>query len=166
MSRSNIVGGKNRLTKACLISSQVVITPGLSSLNQILASPARDDGKSFNLMASALVLPYQNFLHISSNLAMCLCGSARERPSNCQSLIMERWYPLTVKLSPRSTAKIAASGVGVIARLFPHMGWTSAIRKGRGFCTERQRAAPGGREIVKRLCWDGRGLRLAAPRVL
>ncbi|GKC44942.1 hypothetical protein Tco_1062664 [Tanacetum coccineum] len=29
---------------------------------------------------------------------MCLCGSARERPSNCRSLIMERWCPLIVKL--------------------------------------------------------------------
>nr|GEY97902.1 hypothetical protein [Tanacetum cinerariifolium] len=54
MSRSNIAGGKNQLTKACLISSQVDITPGLSSSNQILASPARDDGKSFSLMASTL----------------------------------------------------------------------------------------------------------------
>ncbi|GKF33134.1 hypothetical protein Tco_0106334 [Tanacetum coccineum] len=70
MSWSNIAGGKNRLTKACLISSQVVITPGLSSLNQILASPAMDDGKSFNLMASMLVLPYRNSLHISTNLAI------------------------------------------------------------------------------------------------
>nr|GEV71191.1 nucleotide-binding alpha-beta plait domain-containing protein [Tanacetum cinerariifolium] len=54
MNRSNIAGGKNRLTKAYLISSQVVITPGLSSLNQILASPVKDDGKSFSLMASTL----------------------------------------------------------------------------------------------------------------
>ncbi|GJX56516.1 retrovirus-related pol polyprotein from transposon TNT 1-94 [Tanacetum coccineum] len=60
MSRSNIAGGKNRLTKACLISSQVVITPGLSSLNQILSSPARDDGKSFSLMASALMVSFDD----------------------------------------------------------------------------------------------------------
>ncbi|GJY48133.1 hypothetical protein Tco_0438089 [Tanacetum coccineum] len=49
MSRSNIAGGKNRLTKACLISSQVAITPGLSSLNQILASLARDDGQNLDI---------------------------------------------------------------------------------------------------------------------
>nr|GEZ00192.1 reverse transcriptase domain-containing protein [Tanacetum cinerariifolium] len=60
---------------------------------------------------------------------MCLCGSARERPSNSRSLIMERWCPLTVKLSPRSTAMIAAPVVGATARLFPHMGWSSAIGK-------------------------------------
>ncbi|GKE38907.1 hypothetical protein Tco_1462312, partial [Tanacetum coccineum] len=112
-------------------SSQVVITPGLSSLNQILASPTRDDGKSFNLMASALVLPYRNIPHISTNSAMCLCGSARESLSNCRSLIMEIWCPLTVKVSPRSTATIAALRVGAMARLFPHMGWSSAIGKGR-----------------------------------
>ncbi|GJW32601.1 hypothetical protein Tco_0052633 [Tanacetum coccineum] len=82
----------------------MVITPGLSSLNQILASPARDDGKSFNLMASALVLPYRKIPHISTNSAMCLCRSAHERPSNYRSLIMERWCPLTVKLSPRCEA--------------------------------------------------------------
>ncbi|GKB37948.1 hypothetical protein Tco_0882890 [Tanacetum coccineum] len=42
---------------------------------------------------------------------------------------MERWCPLTVKLSPRSTAMIAAPGVGATARLFPYMGWSSAIGK-------------------------------------
>ncbi|GKC29261.1 hypothetical protein Tco_1036555 [Tanacetum coccineum] len=60
MSRSNIAGGKNQLTKAFLICSQVVITPGLSSFNHTLASPAMDDGKSLSLIASALVVPYQN----------------------------------------------------------------------------------------------------------
>ncbi|GJS50875.1 hypothetical protein Tco_0624237 [Tanacetum coccineum] len=44
---------------------------------------------------------------------------------------MERWCPLTVKLSSRSTATITAPGVGATARLFPYMGWSSAIRKGR-----------------------------------
>ncbi|GJX01782.1 hypothetical protein Tco_0185695 [Tanacetum coccineum] len=65
-----------------------------------------------------------------------------ERPSNCQSLIMERWCPLTVKLSPRSTATIAASGVGATARFFPHMGWSSAIGKGRRQ-EDRLEAVPG-----------------------
>ncbi|GKC68562.1 hypothetical protein Tco_1101160, partial [Tanacetum coccineum] len=39
---------------------------------------------------------------------MCLCGSALEHPSNCRSLIMEKWCPLTVKLSPRLTVTITA----------------------------------------------------------
>ncbi|GKF24290.1 hypothetical protein Tco_0076612 [Tanacetum coccineum] len=136
MSRLHIAGGKNWLMKACLISSQVVITSGLCSLNQILASPARDDGKSFNLMASAFVFPYQNIPHILTNLAMCLCGLARERSLNCRSLIMERWCPLTVKLSPRSTMTIAASGVAQ----------SSAGRQGdhREAVPGRQRTAPGG----------------------
>ncbi|GJR80823.1 hypothetical protein Tco_0151608 [Tanacetum coccineum] len=60
MSRSNSAGGKNRLTKAYLICSQVAIPPGISSLNHTLASSARDNGKSLSLIASALVLPYQN----------------------------------------------------------------------------------------------------------
>ncbi|GJW79279.1 hypothetical protein Tco_0140961 [Tanacetum coccineum] len=55
MSRSSITGRKNQLTKACLIYSQVAITPVLSSLNHTLASPAMDDGKSLSLIASALV---------------------------------------------------------------------------------------------------------------
>ncbi|GJV33858.1 zinc finger, CCHC-type containing protein [Tanacetum coccineum] len=42
---------------------------------------------------------------------------------------MERWCPLMVKLSPSSTATIASLGVGAMARLFPHMGWSSAIGK-------------------------------------
>ncbi|GJS59093.1 hypothetical protein Tco_0653877 [Tanacetum coccineum] len=64
---SNIASGKNRLMKACLICSQVVITPGLSSLNHTLASRTRDDGKSLSLIASALVVPYQNILQILTN---------------------------------------------------------------------------------------------------
>ncbi|GJU42463.1 hypothetical protein Tco_1195420 [Tanacetum coccineum] len=47
MSRSNIVGGKNWLTKACLICSQVAITPGHNSLYQRFVSLTRDDGKKF-----------------------------------------------------------------------------------------------------------------------
>ncbi|GJV43779.1 hypothetical protein Tco_1428315 [Tanacetum coccineum] len=35
-----------------------------------MASPAWDDGKSFNLMASVLVLPYRNIPHISTNSAI------------------------------------------------------------------------------------------------
>ncbi|GJT52909.1 hypothetical protein Tco_0987963 [Tanacetum coccineum] len=61
---------------------------------------------------------------------MCLCGLARERPSNYRSLIMEIWCPLTVKLSPRSTATIAALEVGATARLLPHMGWSLTNRNG------------------------------------
>ncbi|GJX39352.1 hypothetical protein Tco_0252655 [Tanacetum coccineum] len=70
MSRSNIAGGKNWLTKPCLICSQVAITQRLSSLNHTLASPARDDRKSLSLIASALVVPYQNIPQISMNLAI------------------------------------------------------------------------------------------------
>ncbi|GKE40186.1 hypothetical protein Tco_1463591 [Tanacetum coccineum] len=77
---------------------------------------------------------------------------------------MERWCPLTVKLSPRSTVKIAAPGVGATARLFPHMGSSLGIgnevasraveccaeRLGthRGVMLRRQSAAPGGSKVL------------------
>ncbi|GJR49651.1 hypothetical protein Tco_1400172 [Tanacetum coccineum] len=52
------------------------------------------------------------------------------------------WSVKIVKLSPRSTATIAASGVGATARLFPHMGWSSAIGKGRRQ-KDRRESVPG-----------------------
>ncbi|GKB16284.1 hypothetical protein Tco_0850207 [Tanacetum coccineum] len=81
MSRSNIAGGKNRLTKACLIPSQVVITLGLNSVYQTLATLERDDVKSFSLMESTW-LPYQNTTVNLMKFGVCAMLSARTRPSD------------------------------------------------------------------------------------
>ncbi|GJX48803.1 hypothetical protein Tco_0273993 [Tanacetum coccineum] len=70
MRRSNMAGGKKRLTKASPISFQVVITPLFSSLNQNFSSLVRDDGKSLSLMASTLVLSYRKMPQILTNSTM------------------------------------------------------------------------------------------------
>nr|GFC05079.1 hypothetical protein [Tanacetum cinerariifolium] len=108
--------------KACLICSQVVITPGLSSLNHTFASPARDDGTSLSLITSALVLPYQNIPQILMNSVMYLCRSTRARLSNWRSLIIDRRYKKKFRVAQKisnqaaETASQAAGGDLVFTR--------------------------------------------------
>ncbi|GJV94076.1 hypothetical protein Tco_1541889 [Tanacetum coccineum] len=121
MSRSNIAGGKNWLTKACLICSQVVITHRLSSLNHILASSTRDDGKS--LIASALVLPYWNIPKILTNSEISTATIAASGVgatawlSRCKRRYKKKFWAAQ-KISSRAakTASRAASGELVFVR--------------------------------------------------
>ncbi|GJS94487.1 hypothetical protein Tco_0801455 [Tanacetum coccineum] len=148
MSWSNIAGGKNWLTKACLISSQVVITPGLRSLNQILASPARDDGKSFSLMAFALMVSFDDEVVSKVNRDNSDPGSGCYGP-----IVSPHRYSSRSEMKTYGIHKSPEAGISILAGRHNPSAWPAGTLLLPG---GRLSSRAAGMSLVESFCWISR----------